>query len=709
MADLDRVKRNVARMVSLNAPEADIDAYIASEGTSIDEIRSYKVAGVVKASADPSRTMPATADPGPDALPDMAKSLVAGVGRGAINMAALPATAEQMYAKAGEGIQSVIPEPARRVAGAIADYGGPLAMPLRMFSGGPTNKPTQEDITNKVERVVGPLYQPQTTAGEYANAIGEFIPGGWTPGGLARKAANVVVPAVTGETMRQAYKGTEAENIASIGGTVAASLATNPLLNLGNAIGRGLSTPVRAYANPQGFAAQKFEEAVARDFPLGGVERFASKADDMRGLNSSARVMDAGGENVRGLMRSAADMPNEVRDKARRMLDTRQGTQYARLEDDLGSGFRLSGQNYYDDIEKLSEEMARIGKTKIEPALRIETPMTPTLESILKNEKIAPIVKEIQARQALEGSPVGLETRTQMLHQLKVEIDKRAKEAKAAMDAKIDGTAGQQYRTYSIAHRRLLDEIDNPAYKDALKKYADQASLDEAARKGYDFFGTMQPEEIRKTLKTFDTDVEQNFFRLGAMRYLVERVRKGNAMNDRTDGVFSSPEIQMKLRAVLPDQKAYREVQKQLTIEAKMADSRKAIQGNSKTNRFQIESEEAGRNAEMAKSAVNAATGAATGRLQPVFDFLARGYQRATGMNPRVAAELLNLGMAKDPSAILALARQNAERAAMAPVPLTASQRAVTSGANAFAQQPDPELGLFGVVRPERRPSNLWQ
>lgn len=42
MADLARIKRNVAKMASMNAPESDIDGYIASEGVSIDDVRNYK-------------------------------------------------------------------------------------------------------------------------------------------------------------------------------------------------------------------------------------------------------------------------------------------------------------------------------------------------------------------------------------------------------------------------------------------------------------------------------------------------------------------------------------------------------------------------------------------------------------------------------------------------------------------------------------------
>ena len=41
MADLARIKRNVAKMASMNAPEADIDGYIASEGVTVDDVRNY--------------------------------------------------------------------------------------------------------------------------------------------------------------------------------------------------------------------------------------------------------------------------------------------------------------------------------------------------------------------------------------------------------------------------------------------------------------------------------------------------------------------------------------------------------------------------------------------------------------------------------------------------------------------------------------------
>ena len=47
MADLDRIKRNVAKMAQMNAPESDIDGYIASEGVTLEQVRSHKIGSLI--------------------------------------------------------------------------------------------------------------------------------------------------------------------------------------------------------------------------------------------------------------------------------------------------------------------------------------------------------------------------------------------------------------------------------------------------------------------------------------------------------------------------------------------------------------------------------------------------------------------------------------------------------------------------------------
>lgn len=43
MADLNRIKQNVAKMASMNAPIEDIDGYISSEGVTLDDIKNFKI------------------------------------------------------------------------------------------------------------------------------------------------------------------------------------------------------------------------------------------------------------------------------------------------------------------------------------------------------------------------------------------------------------------------------------------------------------------------------------------------------------------------------------------------------------------------------------------------------------------------------------------------------------------------------------------
>lgn len=68
--DLDRIKRNVAKMAAQSAPESDIDGYIASEGATIEQIRAHKP----QAQPDPSwwqRNITGLQDPAQGQLPSV--------------------------------------------------------------------------------------------------------------------------------------------------------------------------------------------------------------------------------------------------------------------------------------------------------------------------------------------------------------------------------------------------------------------------------------------------------------------------------------------------------------------------------------------------------------------------------------------------------------------------------------------------------------
>jgi hypothetical protein len=96
------------------------------------------------------------------------------------------------------------------------------------------NIPTSASLTKNVEGVTGEFYKPQTTAGHYAETVGEFLPAAVAgPGGIARKVGmQAVVPGVASEAAGQATEGTVLEPYAraaaGITAGVGGALASRP-------------------------------------------------------------------------------------------------------------------------------------------------------------------------------------------------------------------------------------------------------------------------------------------------------------------------------------------------------------------------------------------------------------------------------------------------------------------------------------------------
>lgn len=87
--------------------------------------------------------------------------------------------------------------------------------------------PGNQQVMGKIESATGPLHQPETTAGEYAKTVGEFVPGAMIgPGGLARKAATAIVPGIASEAAGQATEGEWYEPYARMGGALAGGVAS---------------------------------------------------------------------------------------------------------------------------------------------------------------------------------------------------------------------------------------------------------------------------------------------------------------------------------------------------------------------------------------------------------------------------------------------------------------------------------------------------
>lgn len=166
------------------------------------------------------QTPTSTTEPAID-MADVAKSAGIGVVKGGIGIGGLSGDARELLASGASALAGL--------AGYEVD---PSSISQSLRSGGNLaslmlSGPTSQDLRGKIEGVTGPLYEPRTTAGKYAQTVGEFVPaaaGG--PGGLARRmVTQAVLPGLTSEAAGQAAEGTALEPYARVAGAFAAPLA----------------------------------------------------------------------------------------------------------------------------------------------------------------------------------------------------------------------------------------------------------------------------------------------------------------------------------------------------------------------------------------------------------------------------------------------------------------------------------------------------
>jgi len=201
-------------------------------------------------------------------LGDVVKSAGAGLVKGGIGLAALPGTVEQL---GRTGINYV----GQKITG-NPETVAPQAV-----------VPGYQQIKGAIEEnITGPLYNPKTTAGEYAGTIAEFAPGMLFPAGAgaglaARAGLNVVAPAVASETAGQLTKGTAAEPYARLAGGLAGGML--PAM-AGRAVSPGATNPTRqrmatvldnegvtlTAGDRSGREGIRYAESVAAGTPFGG-------------------------------------------------------------------------------------------------------------------------------------------------------------------------------------------------------------------------------------------------------------------------------------------------------------------------------------------------------------------------------------------------------------------------------------------------------
>lgn len=239
---------------------------------------------------------------------DIGQSVISGIDKGVAGLAGLPADAAL-------GINAVVNYGRSKVQGrpfdeveAESDRNAVISRDaIRAWGGQAAHKNS-------------PLaYEPQTTAGKYAQSAAEFVPSALLgPGGMARNALALgVAPGLASEAAGQATEGTAyepyARAAAAVAGGAAGHWATAP-----NAAGSAVSRATRGANQAQIDDAERlFEYAQSIGLPITRAEAVQHVTGGSTNLGNLQRVVEGSGE----LRPQMAARPAQVEDAARVAFD----------------------------------------------------------------------------------------------------------------------------------------------------------------------------------------------------------------------------------------------------------------------------------------------------------------------------------------------------------------------------------------------------
>jgi hypothetical protein len=317
MADLARIKRNVAKMAAQGAPVEDIDGYIASEGVTVDAVRNFKG--------------------GHSNVPEFRPIGVEGYD---------PVTGE--VTKPVHGAESFGLGAADSTTFGFGDE--IASYPGSWISGKPRDKVLAEmrGMQADAQSQNPGSYLAGQVGGGVAQAIGTGGAGFGlnalrSGGGLTRVAAGTAADGVIYGGLQGAGGGTDLQSRA-LGAGVGA--VTGGVVGLGapyavagvQAAARPFVAPIMSRIRPQGYAEQAMAEGLRRaghtpDQIADALRRARADGQDM------FNVADAMGHSGQRMLSTVARNPNDMRQPVIDQLTQRQMGQGERLSNTLAEGF----------------------------------------------------------------------------------------------------------------------------------------------------------------------------------------------------------------------------------------------------------------------------------------------------------------------------------------------------------------------------------
>lgn len=326
MADIPRIKGNIAKMIAQNAPESDIDAYVAAEGISLDELRAKPA---VSAAVQPDKYQQAAIEER-DAMKARGVDTGAGYARQAIQGASF-----NLADEAVAGL-STIPEMIKRGT-------------LDPREGYKYAKAREDLILDDSRKKNGALGTALEVGGGVLSGTGAARAGlsfgrNLAPNaGLgARSAASAGDAAAFGAIAGAGEGNSFDERLkhAAQGGIVGGLVggAAPGAVQLAGALASPIVSNISARVNPERYARSQIARALSETnlTPQQIADDVAAASREGQGMYS---IADALGNPGQRMLSTVARSPGQARTSVVDFLDNRQAGQGRRLSSALAEGF----------------------------------------------------------------------------------------------------------------------------------------------------------------------------------------------------------------------------------------------------------------------------------------------------------------------------------------------------------------------------------
>lgn len=608
MADLARIKGNVAKMASQNAPEADIDGYIASEGVSLDDVRNFKASPIdqadARAKAGIARAQQVMADGGPKASD----------GHDAPDIANPNGTSDRIGAFVTGANDVPIIGPAMK-AGASAAAAG-LVTPF-----------SDQSFAQNYDEMRG--RQEQVMEENPGTAMGGRIAGTAllmrklpaSPTGSKLFGMTGTIPARVG--LSAATNGLISGTDTAVRGGDTADVINNTVIGAGiggaipigaeavktglSAIGSRIAPVIGSILAPAKEAERRVGTAVLRDQTAnpGGL---VGPADEVAARSAGVQLLNAdrGGETTRALARSVGNQSPEARATIEKAANDRFGGQGQRAASFIrrvagGSADDLAYQQAIRDSARAANKPA-YNRAYAAPAA--QNMWNQDFQQLMQ----APAMQEAATgattrganRAAVEGfQPVRNPFQKTPDGKLTLRVNADGSTARPTLQfwdqtkRNLDSMIGQAERsgdnTYAgdlkALKTALVDMTDTavPAYKAARQGAAAFFGADDALEAGKKFVNT--PRAVPEAQAAFAkfAPAEKSAFQTGFASELIDKI---NSVGDRSNvitQVFKSPAARSQIELVFGPQKA-KQIEAYVRVED-LADKLRGAMGNSTTAR----------------------------------------------------------------------------------------------------------------------------